>query len=370
MRHTLINNMVTNIDNTSPGNSTYQAIQQMTQQLTGGNGFFGELLINVHSHGIYGSPGVWSQANVSYSYGDNIFYALPPRPNLATPAQSLTYLNDIANDHMPGMFYMHAHVHGQTALSVGTASALVIVEGDSSFLPDNTGCGPMNQYLSTVPEKVLHMTALNLLLPGPLQNDPAFNTKSIYQLIAEVVATNDTSLFYPFLDFPNLQWMAEANADPLRMNGTNKGADVIIVNGGYLPIVTMPAGGWHRWRIMNAAIQNILSLAFIDPATQLPVNKCEMRMFAKDGQYMMQIPRTVTNLYPGSGNRVEILVRCNGTEGDEFLLASGYGPNPQGVLDGCDQSDPGCDFFKGTDGTLDTIVAYYRLLTINPTTIT
>ena len=364
MTHIVSNNLITGVHNSPASNlSLFNTIAS----LTGGNGFHGHMGVNLHTHGLYGSPGVLAQpppatplGPSSYTGGDNIFLVIPPRPNTGTAAQSVTYTNPVPMEHMPGAGWSHAHVHGTTSASVATASGFWIVEDDPVFLPDSNGCGPLRNALAQVPERVIHMTTTNMQLPDAI-NTPDIQALTVQQQL-DLAANNDTVL-NAFLDAANLQFVEESSDQPMTTccNATdpkfpfivNTNQDVILINGGYMPRIKVPNNGWMRWRMLNVAIKPIMNLAILKSTVDSTVAPCQMQIIAKDGIYMMQIPRTVDTLYLGPGNRVEVLVKCSANVGDAFVLSSGVGPNPQGILPGCDALDPGCDFFHGYMATIE-----------------
>ena len=99
----LRNNMVTGVHNTPGGNSTNQQLDSTVKLWTQGSNLESSLVMNLHAHGLYGSPGVFQQAIPNtYNGQDNILWSVPPRPNSAAPPQNTTWYYDIPNDHMPG----------------------------------------------------------------------------------------------------------------------------------------------------------------------------------------------------------------------------------------------------------------------------
>lgn len=102
----------------------YPSVPQQMENITDGNGFTATASLNLHMHGIYGSPGLLAQPTVTeglpkdpernatvilgtdaYTGGDNIYIRILPRVNSAAPIEPksyVTYVNDIARDHMPG----------------------------------------------------------------------------------------------------------------------------------------------------------------------------------------------------------------------------------------------------------------------------
>ena len=366
MTHKLINNMISGVTN-GPGTADTALIGQQTRALTNGSNFLGTLETNLHTHGIHGSPGLMAQPegtnNVLYTGGDNIFYKIGPH-NVNVPAKSVTYTNTLAPDHMPGMGFVHGHLHGSNAVNMATATMIFIVEDDPAFLPDSTGCGTIRTLLSTVKDRVLHFSVTNFQLPDAI-NTPDNQAKTIQQLIHD--ATLDETILDAFLDDANLQYLEEAVDTPWTTccNTSDAAAypfkitanqDSIIVNGAYQPRIVVPQNGWQRWRMLNAAIQPMLGLTIVTNLVTFDLAPCQIALIAKDGVYMPQIPRTVTAMYMGSANRAEVLVKCSGSVGQEYYLvsgATGIAANPQGTLPECTPDDPGCDFFHGLAATIE-----------------
>ncbi len=50
---------------------------------------------------------------------------------------------------------------------------------------------------------------------------------------------------------------------------------------------------------------------------------CEIQLIAKDGIYLLDIPRPVPDVFLTAGGRAEVLVRCNGPVGATYTLQSG-----------------------------------------------
>ena len=61
------------------------------------------------------------------------------------------------------------------------------------------------------------------------------------------------------------------------------------------------AGQWKRWRIINASWKRYMELFIINKDATL-AEECEMQLMAKDGLYMIYIPRMVQHVVlPASG---------------------------------------------------------------------
>lgn len=83
------------------------------------------------------------------------------------------------------------------------------------------------------------------------------------------------------------------------------GSDLIFLNGGWQPRITMHDGSWVRWRFLMSSAKGwvVLQLLEKDEADGSLAfsERCEMMMIAKDGVFLMQIPRRVPALLLASG---------------------------------------------------------------------
>ena len=53
---------------------------------------------------------------------------------------------------------------------------------------------------------------------------------------------------------------------------------------------------------------------------------CELLLIAKDGVYLLEIPRVVDHILLSAANRAELLVRCSGPVGKKYTIQSGRMP--------------------------------------------
>lgn len=100
-------------------------------------------------------------------------------------------------------------------------------------------------------------------------------------------------------------------------------------------------------------LQRFMVLQIIDPTTNAPTNAREIHLVAKDGIYLLDIPRRTDYIFLTAGNRAEVLVRCNGSPGKEYILSSGQLPLPIGG---------GSNFQAATMSHVQPIMATIRIL--------
>lgn len=199
---------------------------------------------NLHTHGLHVSPTAPS---------DDVMLELQP-------GDSYEYVISIPEDHAPGTFWYHPHLHGTTALQVGGAAhGMIIVADPPSFTP------------YSYPERELVLTHLYLDGPGSTTfiadeaNDETFKWS----------AAPDTSLNF------------------------------FLVNGVYQPVITM-TNTWERWRILNPSAYVWIVIATNSSA-------CTFELIAIDGIYISPAPRSVNRIFVASGSRADVLVHCSAT---------------------------------------------------------
>lgn len=105
-------------------------------------------------------------------------------------------------------------------------------------------------------------------------------------------------------------WSLPTN--PLCCNGANDyafrgtategdGRDILLVNGGYQPRMTLLSDTWTRWRMLFSGAKGWFTVQILDADTMQPAPQCEMQLTNKDGIYLMDMPRKVPSLILPSG---------------------------------------------------------------------
>lgn len=254
---------------------------------------------NMHPHGLHVS---------SQSPGDNVLIVV-------NPGSTYTYKYEIPSDHMGGTFWYHAHHHGSTNLQAGGAGGgMIIIEDAPGVLP------PSIAGIEDIP-----MTLANLDMPTMYR----WSQKCIQQCVDELGASYDgecRNVYKVFAEGPERgssntysgklgggrQFSDPAQGTAVYCGGNNvpgtpqqpvkcSTLNTILVNGMSQPIITMVANRWYRWRMIFAAVQNVIT-----PKLQ----GCEMGLLAKDGVYLPMVPRTISAGFMAPGNRADWVVRC------------------------------------------------------------
>ncbi|GAB4816399.1 hypothetical protein N2152v2_003445 [Parachlorella kessleri] len=293
--------------------------------------FFHDLqYTNLHTHGLHGWPGVDSQASArDYQGGDNIFTRLPPKATPDAEPASMLVSGIVPLGHLPGLHWYHPHKHGAAALQTFTASGLILVEDDPAWLPDKNGCATVRSLLGEAPDLLLHLELLTFsqanLLYQQLQGDYFSKLEDASPQTISELADPENNLC---CDSPG------QNVSSLPVLGSANSSDIILVNGGYQPIVPLESGQYQRWRLVNTGFRRFLDLQILDAETSKPAKECELLLIAKDGVYLMEIPREVDHIFLSNGNRAELLVRCTAPAGKRYVLAAGAAPSQFGALFG------------------------------------
>ena len=277
---------------------------------------------NLHSHGLKDGLGVRSQFDAeNYESGDNVFIHVPAKPDSnATPAE-MQFKTRVFDNHLPGLHWYHPHKHGSSTSQVFTANGLILVEDDPMWLPDANGCNEIWSLLSSAPDLMLHFALLTFGLH-----------KAAMRNQLDGIPLNR------FAD-ANYQIVTEEGNSTLCCNTTTNGitrtagmlqgslsnSDIALINMIYQPTIFMKSGEWQQWRMLHSGYKRFMDLQIFDNNGSI-TKECDIALIAKDGVYLMEIPRMVTNIFLTSGSRAEILIRCNGLVGSRYTIQSGRQP--------------------------------------------
>ena len=258
---------------------------------------------NLHTHGLHISPkdhedGLFSSDNVLLEINNG---------------ESHSYRFEIPENHYPGTFWYHPHVHGTTATQVedGMAGALIV--------EDPTDPNWVNE-----------------------GEDPIEDRIFVFQQIPM------------FKDY---------NSSPIAPQKEKKDFEVTI-NGVLNPKITMDLGELERWRFIHAGEAESIALDFNSLISDDPDDSSssyEFRLIALDGitlEYprdIRELPDKVLELYPGY--RADVIVKAPRTQ-SQLQGKSSLTNNRQKVVRLFDKAKPYNPSLRGQDygGPLEDLV--------------
>jgi len=210
---------------------------------------------NMHLHGLHVSP---------KQPADDIFLSI-------VPGKHYNYEYKIPEGHPPGTYFYHAHVHGSTAIQVGSGmSGALIIRGEVDDIPE----------IKAATEKVMVFQTQRFDAAGECENYGTLNVG------------NET-----------------------------------YVNGQYLPVIRLKKGEVQRWRLINAShkVPLELTLEWYRYTTNMPFT-----VLCLDGN---PLPKTkqVNSLMLVPGNRADILVK-GFSPGTYYLTGGTEGGNLATVI--------------------------------------
>ena len=263
-------------------------------------------ITNFHVHGMHEWGGVPVQSlsaaePSNYLGGDNILLRVKQ-------GETFTWNGKLSEDHLPGNGWYHPHNHGSTSMqSIGGQGPIVVDDDLEAWLMDDNGCADIRAALTNMPTRNVFMSTYNFEQEAPAPGDSLW-----YDANYQEVSTAGGSTIC----------CSDDKNSPNALLGNETNANLIIVNGGWQPIIDMKDGQWQRWRLTLAGYTGSVLLSVLDADTQEVTEDCELMLLSKDGVYPMQIPRTVGYGFLTSGARAEVIVRCSGAPGKAFDLVS------------------------------------------------
>mmetsp|Transcript_3437 Transcript_3437/g.10644 ORF Transcript_3437/g.10644 Transcript_3437/m.10644 type:complete len:623 (-) Transcript_3437:138-2006(-) len=213
---------------------------------------------NLHLHGMH----------ISGKYpGDDIRIIVPPQG-------TQKYEYEIPEDHLPGHHWYHPHHHGGTALqsSGGMYGSIEVHDPEFKQPPE----------IEAIP--VEYIEVLNMPFAGGDKGD---------------------------MDLENMQ--SGFNKALLQTEPKYQSPELLLVNGGSEPVISMKKNQWYRYRIGYFSSFHNLWTVIKDAQEWMPgveTGKCEWQLMGHDGNYLDELPRKFGMLPLTQASRVEILLRC------------------------------------------------------------
>jgi FtsP/CotA-like multicopper oxidase with cupredoxin domain len=213
---------------------------------------------NLHTHGLHVSPGMVG----ADLYGD---YVIDSSESAVQPGQSRQHEYKIPSDHPIGTSWYHPHLHGSTAIQVGSGMAgAILITGDLDEVPE----------IAAARDRVM-------VFQAPILDDQG-RLESFTQV-------------------------TEPDSEP-----------PFLINGVRRPRLVLRPGQVERWRFVNAAIANYLNLALEGHDLHLiSLDSCPR------AHPQVFSPDTANGLVLAPGNRADVLIKAT-TPGRYLLRTQSY----------------------------------------------
>jgi len=258
---------------------------------------------NLHSHGLWISPS---------GNSDNVLLNIKPGVNFE-------YEYNVPEDHPAGTFWYHPHVHGSTAVQVGSGMAgPLIIRGDR--VPTPTRTGDID-------------TLLKPFDPKLVQGKPDYVDVMLFQQIPYACFDTDQRIKVATdpQDSKTTRWSCEDGdvgeikdfKNQIGVGTWAKSGRYTMINGQVQPSMTMKAGRIYRWRLIQSGVRESIRLRISkvipnpkqaqgtmskseehgyisDTCSQKPEDQVAQWEIATDGLTRSQIVRKLSNdLQPG-----------------------------------------------------------------------
>jgi FtsP/CotA-like multicopper oxidase with cupredoxin domain len=238
---------------------------------------------NIHTHGLH----------VSQSE-DDMSVSIPP-------GGFKQYIFNVPANHMGGTHWYHPHHHGSTFLQVaGGMHGALFLDPPASSWPFN-----VTQVYRTTGGRHGHTVVMS-----------------------QVATVGNGNNVWP--DYVQ-QTTRDASGATIPPN-PSAAVDVFVVNGKYVPTVTMPPNDVHVFRMINAGGHPMLDLEICTN----PNKVCEWRVLAKDGVFLDSPYTPQRAVILPSGGRADVAIRCKPeavgmciqicSRGDSSIVRSYSGP--------------------------------------------
>lgn len=208
---------------------------------------------NLHSHGLWISPA---------GNSDNVLLAIKPNVNFE-------YEYNVPADHPAGTFWYHPHVHGSTAIQVGSGMAgALIIKGDR--FPTPLANGDLDTLLRPFQPVNGNYSDLMLLQQIPYacfvdsgEKDPQTGKPKMIIRKAIMPYPSDSSIPNPWVCNPDEVGVVEDFNLQFGPRAWGQSGRHTLINGvarNPQQPMQMEVGKVYRWRLIDAGVHNTISL--------------------------------------------------------------------------------------------------------------
>ncbi|NNJ18999.1 multicopper oxidase domain-containing protein [Pseudomonas putida CSV86] len=203
---------------------------------------------NLHSHGLWVSPA---------GNSDNVLLKI-------NPEQKFQYEYNIPSDHPAGTFWYHPHLHGSTALQVGSGMAgALVIRGDRLPKADKSGAIVRNGDIDTLlkpikgqefPERLLVMQQIPYACVGDKGEGPVKKKKIVekgqeIEVVDWSCKEGEIGVVKSYDQFSPKEWQRSGRYTS--------------INGLVQPVFTARTGEVQRWRLVHAGIRDTITLKIV-----------------------------------------------------------------------------------------------------------
>lgn len=236
---------------------------------------------NLHTHGLHVRPD--TSSDDAYT-ADNVLLHL-------MPGESASFRFDIdeAGVHADGTFWYHPHVHGATAIQVGSGMAgALVVEGPVDALPG----------IAEAEERIFLLQHIPYDAAQPLADGEECGESNL-----------------------SINSFAGIAATPAQT----------LVNGMVEPRIVMPPGQVERWRFIHAGVTQELDLQLRKASAPGDCTAVDgalsMQQIAADG-ITFSAKQTVDSLFLATGYRADVMIEAPAEQGTYCLVSDVAGAGP------------------------------------------
>ncbi|CAB9506021.1 Blue copper oxidase CueO [Seminavis robusta] len=226
-----------------------------------------------HVHNTFSGP---NDSNLHF-HGLHVSGELPSDDStlVVPPGQSFRFNTTLPVDHMPGTHWMHPHRHGSTAIQVGGGAAAAIIVEDVPNADDNSTFLNLPPQVANAREVLLVAQEFDFAE----LNGIATQSKDSVIHLSDVLEAEST------VGFVNLA-----------------SEKTYLVNGQVNPKIPLQPNEWIRLRVIH--------VGWLTGRLEFELTGCEMQLIAKDGVYLPELPRKISQASIVNAGRADIMVRC------------------------------------------------------------
>lgn len=265
---------------------------------------------NLHSHGLWVSP---------TGNSDNVLLKIKP-------GQKFQYEYNIPADHPAGTFWYHPHLHGSTALQVGSGMAgALVIRGDRLPQADDKGAIVRNGDIDTLLKPIKGQNFAERLLvlqqipyacvgedgKGPVKKKKIIENGKEIEVVDWSCGAGEVGVVKSYDQFSPKEWQRSGRYTS--------------VNGLVQPVLNAQTGEVQRWRLVHAGIRDTITLKFVklEAKKQLALLKSPQSDAVEAGKEFID-QNCTGEVVPYEVIAADGLTYAKAQNKDELVLQPGY----------------------------------------------